>query len=134
MCVYAVSARHGKYSITRKVAAVLLFKSAANLQLCVGDTVITARRLMKVVVDVFTTRCDGGPAQQGHAVSGSDPSAVPISWWVDLAVRGRVWLVQAINTWRLKTTRIGKHLRIAEEQGGQRCRQPPRGVSDSPTL
>ena len=62
---------------------------------------IAAWVLMKGVVDVFTTRCDGGAAQQGHAVSGSDPSAVTISWWVDLAVRGRAWLVLAVNTCRL---------------------------------
>ena len=62
---------------------------------------ITARRLMKVVVVLGRMRCDGGAAQQGHAVSGSDPSAVPISWWVDLAVRGRAWLVLAVNTCRL---------------------------------
>ena len=44
---------HGPYSITKKVVAVLLFKSAANLPLCVGSTVITARRLMKGVVSAF---------------------------------------------------------------------------------
>ena len=101
MCVYAVSAGHDAYCITRKVVAVLLFKSAANLPLCVGSTVITAWVLMAVVVDVLTTRCDGGAVEQGHAVSGSAPIAVPISWRVDLAVWGRAWLVLAVNTCRL---------------------------------
>jgi len=41
-------------------------------------TVITARRLMEVVVDVLTTRCAGGAAGQGHAVSGSDRFTAPI--------------------------------------------------------
>ena len=56
---------------------------------------------MAVVVDVLTTRCAGGAVEQGHAVSGSDPIAVPMSWRVDLAVRGRAWLVLAVNTCRL---------------------------------
>ena len=42
---------------------------------------ITARRLMAVVVDVLMTRCAGGAAEQGHAVSGSDAIAAPIRLW-----------------------------------------------------
>ena len=30
---------------------------------------ITARRLMEIVVSILRIRCDGGAAQQGHAVS-----------------------------------------------------------------
>ena len=105
MCVYAVSARHGQNSITKKNVAVLLFKSAANLPLCVGSTVITARRLMKGVVEVFTTRCDGGAAQQGHAVS---VGQIPTQHRVGCGVISQCWfwriwlsLLQAINTCRL---------------------------------
>jgi len=102
--------------------------------LCVGEHCDHSAAADEGCGEYIRIRCDGGAAQQGHAVSGSDAIAAPISWWVDLAVRGRAWLVQAINTCRLKTTRIGEPLRIAEAQGGQRCRQPPCVVGDSPIL
>ena len=98
MCKFGVPAAS---ALIRLTCLPSMSYRSASYTLCVGDTVIAARRLMKGVVEVFTTRCDGGAAQQGHAVSGSDPSAVPISWWVDLAVRGRAWLVLAVNTCRL---------------------------------
>ena len=51
MCIHSLcETRQVLYH--KKNVAVLLFKTEANLQLCVGDTVITARRLMEIVMSI----------------------------------------------------------------------------------